>query len=70
MKTKLAAMPSADKIILTTEKDGVRLLKFGDELNNLPIYVLPIAHRFMFDEGAAFDNSILRFVKNFNKTTD
>jgi len=44
--------------------------KFGDELNSLPIYVLPIAHRFLFDEGAAFDNIILQFVKNFNKTTD
>lgn len=70
MKTKLAALPSSDKVILTTEKDGVRLFKFGDELNSLPIYVLPIAHRFLFDEGAAFDNIILQFVKNFNKTTD
>ena len=70
MKEKLAALTADDKILLTTEKDGVRLFKFGDELNNLPIYVIPIVHRFLFDDGSVFDNVILQFVKNFNKISD
>src|SRR5271169_1603959 len=35
-----------NKIILTTEKDAVRLAKFAHELDNLPFYVMPIKPQF------------------------
>ena len=37
-------------MILTTEKDGVRLEKFESELKQLPVYVLPMTHQFLFGE--------------------
>jgi len=55
---------SVNKIILTTEKDGVRLEKFKNELKDYPIYVLPIKHSFLFNEGALFNENILTFVKD------
>lgn len=55
---------SDKKIILTTEKDGVRLEKFRNELKDYPIYVLPISHSFLFSEGPAFDTTIMSFVED------
>ena len=55
------------KIILTTEKDAMRLLKFDSELNNLPFYVIPIEHRFLFNEGRAFDDIVINFIQNFKQ---
>ena len=55
---------SEKKIILTTEKDGVRLEKFKSELQNYPIYVLPISHSFLFSEGPAFDTTVMSFVED------
>jgi tetraacyldisaccharide 4'-kinase len=53
------------KMIVTTEKDAVRLLKFRQELDNLPLYVLPVRHDFLFNEGAIFNRQIIDFVENF-----
>lgn len=53
------------KILITTEKDGVRLLKFHQELGNLPLYVLPVRHRLLFGERDAFNSSILTFIESF-----
>jgi tetraacyldisaccharide 4'-kinase len=53
-------------IILTTEKDMVRLIKFKSELSTLPIYYLPIECSFI-EDGKRFDFEILnrlRSVKN------
>jgi tetraacyldisaccharide 4'-kinase len=58
---------SADKIILTTEKDGVRLEKFSKELSRFPIFVLPIKHRFLFNGHLAFQNDIIEFVQSFKR---
>ena len=55
------------KVILTTEKDAVRLQKFEQELKDFPIYVIPIEHQFLFNEAAQFNSSITGFIKNFNK---
>ena len=54
-------------IILTTEKDAVRLEKFNELLQHKPIYVLPIKHEFLFDEGAVFNASIVAFIKTYSK---
>jgi tetraacyldisaccharide 4'-kinase len=57
---------ATQKIIITTEKDAVRLIKFSEELKLLPFYVLPIKHSFLFDEGPQFDDLILSFINGFN----
>jgi len=54
------------KFIITTEKDAVRLTKFQEELKQLPFYVLPIKHSFLFDEGPQFYELILSFINGFN----
>jgi tetraacyldisaccharide 4'-kinase len=53
------------KIILTTEKDAVRLVKFQQELKNIPLYVLPISVNFLFDEGKHFDTAVANFINEF-----
>lgn len=55
------------KVILTTEKDAVRLEKFEQELKDFPVYVIPIEHQFLFNEAEQFNGSIICFIKNFNK---
>jgi len=61
---------SDHKLILTTEKDAVRLEKFKDKLQHLPLYVLPIRHGLLFDEGSAFDEAVIYFIKNFEPIKD
>jgi tetraacyldisaccharide 4'-kinase len=56
------------KVVLTTEKDAVRLEKFEQELKDFPIYVIPIEHQFLFTEAEQFNSSVIRFIKNFNKS--
>jgi tetraacyldisaccharide 4'-kinase len=56
-----------NKVVLTTEKDAVRLEKFEQELKNFPIYVIPIEHQFLFNEAEKFNNTITGFIKTFNK---
>jgi len=53
------------KIIVTTEKDGVRLSKFEKELETFPVYVLPMEHKFLLDGKLEFEKEILNFVKAF-----
>ena len=55
------------KIILTTEKDAMRLLKFENELNDLPFFVIPIEHQFLFNEGTRFNEIVIKFIENFKQ---
>ena len=55
-----------DKIILTTEKDAVRLMKFHQELKDLPVYVIPIKVQFLFNDESRFHDLISKFITNFN----
>ena len=57
----------SSRIILTTEKDAVRLQKFRKELADYPVYVLPIRHRFMFDEAEKFESVITAFIGSFTR---
>jgi tetraacyldisaccharide 4'-kinase len=54
-----------NKVVLTTEKDAVRLEKFEQELKDFPIYVIPIEHRFLFDETVKFNTAVTDFIKTF-----
>lgn len=59
-----AAFPSRHKIILTTEKDAVRLrdnLKMPDSLKKV-MYYIPLTIDFMLEEGPAFDKQIIDYV--------
>ena len=58
---------SDDKMILTTEKDGMRLEKFASQLTQYPIYALPIKHQFLFNEAEKFQQEINSFIETYNK---
>lgn len=66
IKSNFKKIGAGDKMILTTEKDAVRLVKFQNEITGLPLYVIPVRHRFLFDEGNQFDELVIDFIKNFN----
>ena len=57
--------PSPHKVILTTEKDAVRLQKFSQQLQDLPVYVLPIQPVFLFYEENQFTQLITTFIQEF-----
>jgi tetraacyldisaccharide 4'-kinase len=68
LKTILArfkAMESSHKLILTTEKDAVRLAKFEQALKDLPFYVVPMEPRFLFGEEKKFTDLIVKFITDF-----
>ncbi len=67
IKKQFGAIPSGNKIIITTEKDGVRLQKFQNKLQDFPIYVMPIQHSIMFNDTQRFEESILSFVASFKQ---
>ncbi|MEO5595490.1 MAG: tetraacyldisaccharide 4'-kinase [Chitinophagaceae bacterium] len=56
-----------NKIILTTEKDAVRLVKFEHELAYMPLYVVPIELEFLFNDAHRFNGLIGTFIKDFKK---
>jgi tetraacyldisaccharide 4'-kinase len=58
-----------NKIILTTEKDAVRLEKFKLQFSELPIYVLPMKIKFLFDGERQFSETILNHIDTFQKTS-
>lgn len=63
---RFTGIPSRNKIILTTEKDAVRLVKFQQELKGLPFYVVPIEPQFLFDDQPRFTDLIVKFITNFS----
>ena len=65
IKKQFEKIRSGKKIILTTEKDGVRLQKFEAELKDFPIYAIPIQHSFLFDEADAFKALVSKFITSF-----
>ncbi len=65
IQKKFEAITAQQKIIVTTEKDAVRLMKFADRLAQLPLFVLPIKHKFLFNEGQQFNDAVISFIKNF-----
>ncbi|MEO6070515.1 MAG: tetraacyldisaccharide 4'-kinase [Chitinophagaceae bacterium] len=64
---KFEEMEGNKKIILTTEKDAMRLLKYENELANLPFYVIPVEHQFLFGAGPMFNDLVIKFIQNFKK---
>ena len=58
---------ASNKIIITTEKDAVRLVKFEQELAVMPLYVVPIELEFLFNDAPRFNGLIATFIKDFKK---
>jgi tetraacyldisaccharide 4'-kinase len=54
-------------MILTTEKDAMRLMKFSAPFTNYPVYVIPIAIRFLFEQEQAFTGLIVNFIARYEK---
>lgn len=69
IKRKFSAIEAEDKIILTTEKDAVRLSKFSNETAGLPMYVIPVQHVMLFNQEAEFEKLVVDFVSNFKKAS-
>jgi tetraacyldisaccharide 4'-kinase len=65
IKKRFENMEGEKKIILTTEKDAMRLLKFSQEIDGMPFYVMPIEHKFLFDEEHVFLKEVTGFIENF-----
>jgi len=65
IKNRFDFLSEKNKIILTTEKDAVRLIKFKELLKDTPIYVIPISLEFLFDQRNEFDQAVLDYVVNF-----
>ena len=60
---------SSPSIILTTEKDAMRLDSHRELLQqlNLPIYILPVAVQFFQESPEAFDQTIKDWLLNFKR---
>jgi tetraacyldisaccharide 4'-kinase len=65
IKKRFDTIEAKRKIILTTEKDAMRLLKFSAELDGMPFYVMPIEHKFLFSEEGEFLQTVTGFIENF-----
>lgn len=70
MRKRFENIRNPKKIMLTTEKDAVRLIKFKEELASMPLYVLPISIAFLFNGEAHFKTLIHNFIENFVKISD
>jgi tetraacyldisaccharide 4'-kinase len=65
IKKRFENIEQQNKIILTTEKDAVRLIKFEKEIAGLPVYVIPVKHKFLFGEEQKFNAVVTGFVHTF-----
>lgn len=65
--TRFSSLTETNKLILTTEKDAVRLQKFDQQLKDLPFYVIPVKPKFLFDATQKFSETINTFITNFDK---
>jgi tetraacyldisaccharide 4'-kinase len=57
------SLKNIKKLILTTEKDSVKLLQYEEEFKDIAIYYLPIKIKFTNQEK--FDKKILEYVKQY-----
>lgn len=67
IKKRFQQLNAEKKMVVTTEKDAVRLVKFEQELNGLPFYVLPICHHFLFGEAQSFIDIIGNFISTYKR---
>ena len=63
---KYNSMIGKNKVIITTEKDAMRLMNssFIRKFDDIPVFILPIKIKFHKEEGTSFNDEILNYVKN------
>ena len=66
IETRFNKLDGKENIILTTEKDAVRLMKFGDLLAGKPLYVLPIKAEFLFNDELRFKTLVTSYIESFS----
>ena len=56
-----------NKVIVTTEKDAMRLINssYLNKLDEIPVFKVPIKVKFHTEENGNFDEEILNYVKKF-----
>jgi tetraacyldisaccharide 4'-kinase len=72
VKMKFEGIQSANKVILTTEKDAMRLMEKREwiENNKLPFFYQPIKVEFLFEGADKFDECIFNYVDGQHVVTD
>jgi tetraacyldisaccharide 4'-kinase len=65
IRKRFEGLLSNKRIIITTEKDATRLVKFRQSLADYPVYVLPIQVQFLFGDENAFTELIANFIQAF-----
>jgi len=70
IRNKFEQINAKSKLILTTEKDAVRLVKYSNELNDMPLYVLPIKPFFLFNQATEFNQLVIDFVAQYHQQTN
>jgi tetraacyldisaccharide 4'-kinase len=65
MTRRFHSIAAEKKLILTTEKDAMRLIKFRQELEGWPFYVIPITPRFLFGDEQRFAGVVTQFINEF-----
>ena len=67
LKAKFDQMESSKKVILTTEKDAMRLELHRQFLiqDRIPVFSIPVEVQFHFEDGHQFDQHVRDFLLNF-----
>lgn len=63
LRSRFERMDAVHRVIVTTEKDAVRLEPYRELLADLPVFVQPVAHAFMFSSAARFEGIIGTFMQ-------
>lgn len=63
---KFSLIDATRKVIVTTEKDAMRL-RHWPQLQDLPVFAIPIEHKFLFNEEADFNKLVSDYVLRTNQ---
>lgn len=65
LKDRFKNTLSASKVVITTQKDAMRLQKpeLMEVLNDIPVYILPIQTEFHKEDKKAFDDYVIKKIK-------
>lgn len=71
IKKECDDLPGSNKIVITTEKDAVRLQLLKEALaeQNLQMAVMPVEIAFLFDDAPLFNNFIIDYINRYQLVT-
>jgi len=67
IRFRFQSMVGSKKILVTTEKDAVRFESFREAMYDLPLFIQPVTHDFMFSGKERFDLLIDTFIQHHCK---